>query len=101
MLKIVKHFEIGIVGAYQPYKFGTTIESNHPEEDIDINAPEDKLVHFSDQLFGMAAIMVQRDIETFIAGNPEFAIVFSARTAELEKVKKYLDNQAAMRRRGQ
>lgn len=83
-MKITKHFEMGISGKFQTYKFGTTLEVEG-----DAATGEEA----AEALQRAAVEATLRDIKALLETDSEFRLVWQARQEELFKFAKFQENQ--------
>jgi hypothetical protein len=81
---ITKHYEVGITGKFQGRKFGTTLT-------LDTDRVEDP-TDAAENLQNMCVKIVNNDIKTLAASDPNFVIIQAAAQGELDTYAKYLEN---------
>ena len=89
---ITKHYAVTVSGKYQSRVFGTTLT-------VDTDRVKDSSIE--ENLQKMCVEMVNNDIKTMSASDPNFVIIQAAAQEELDKFVKYLENvKKAESRRG-
>ncbi len=85
---IKKSFEVTLSGAYQSYKFSTSIE-----REINVNPDDTDAVNkASDDLMAVVIDIVEKDIEAYKLKDDKFKTVLNVRADALTKAAKTLSS---------